>query len=772
MDINGLSKISRVNLVNPNQTLNCNRDETIKSCIVLGQRLRIQISNQNEQITAKLNDIAKHIHDKFNQPTNEFNLATYTLDHQPITIQDLDQYLSELKQSSVPNFDQQITNICNFLKCCVLLSIIEAQDETKINYFNQTNQSNLLSVFCANTSNINHVAPIEQNKLEKLIEGKSILFEVCEKKALIEYYSQKDDRGMVINPGEAIKLLGQCSTLFDGSTFKSLVKSLIDNCCGNNRQGNVSNPKHAQELIATYQTLFDKTTIRSWVITLYENSSKIGASGYVRCVSDAKNILSQYPNLFDKNTFHNNVKTLIENCSKIVHFDTMMNASDAIALLKNYKSLFDKKTLTGLASTLFNNLNSLDHNGKVRHPNLAVKLLDDNKDLFENHTFTEMIKLVIENSSHINDSFCVGLLTKYKELLVTQERDFYQQKLLLLFNNNNFYYTTQQLLTHHGDNIPQDVIINRYRTTDSIAIINEIRGYVQGVGVHRRINLPPRNDLVVNGRPLEGIAFEIHNYTNGIESFILEILRSILKESDTTVADFNIGNLRNKFKLLEPQQERLCANALDNILEMSPYNTRLSEALPLLAAFLNLDSSLWEDNKEDANGRWQLWLLQSFYEAATAYPGPNGLSCVKGIYERLFTGFRKMHPSTDILFSYKEKIRNQIQDILKSEDLVQKVITRLKAKKIRPDDERLNSKLLIIYLDLLPAFMRDAAKNSDEWKKLSELPETCKLIDSYFEANQEFNRDDPFINGSINSIEDIEYDENRSLKQYIMDSLV
>jgi hypothetical protein len=64
-----------------------------------------------------------------------------------------------------------------------------------------------------------------------------------------------------------------------------------------------------------------------------------------------------------------------------------------------------------------------------------------------------------------------------------------------------------------------------------------------------------------------------------------------------------------------------------------------------------------------------MWLEQSFVEAGSAYAGSNDTtSCVKGVYERLFTGFRGIHPLIDCLFvtqTVTKEFNNGIKNWLK-----------------------------------------------------------------------------------------------------------
>ncbi|MFN7095383.1 MAG: hypothetical protein ACK4M7_08470, partial [Burkholderiales bacterium] len=84
-----------------------------------------------------------------------------------------------------------------------------------------------------------------------------------------------------------------------------------------------------------------------------------------------------------------------------------------------------------------------------------------------------------------------------------KQREFYARTVENLFTSAEDYRTEilTQLLEIHGELISAEVIRNKYMETYSIRVVQAIREYVQGPGRDRRINLPQRTDMQVNGRP-------------------------------------------------------------------------------------------------------------------------------------------------------------------------------------------------------------------------------------------------------------------------------
>jgi Leucine-rich repeat (LRR) protein len=383
--------------------------------------------------------------------------------------------------------------------------------------------------------------------------------------------------------------------------------------------------KNAIILLGKFGNQLEIGTRNALVKTLIKNYSVIKPEGYVRYADKALELLDKYASQLDDETFKNLVKTLIENCSNsssnsgINPYMRVRNASKAIKALEKYRFQLDDTFFKSLVKTLIENCSDDTTYGSYALTSKAIKALNNNK-----------------------------------EWLIVENYGFYQQTVNRIFNycaNAHIHV----LLWNHGEVIDPDTIRNRYNSEDSISTVQEIRDYVQGPGQHRCINLPPRLDMIVNDRPLAGIAFEVHKFTDGVESIALEAINKFLIAVEAPNPKFTIDNLRDKFSLIENEQSRAKANnALDRILGSSNYKARLESVLPIITAFLNLHHTIWETDYQDLERygknltddqkidllrelRWTMWLTQSFVEAGTAYDsGSDSTSCVKGVYERLF----------------------------------------------------------------------------------------------------------------------------------------
>jgi Leucine-rich repeat (LRR) protein len=327
-----------------------------------------------------------------------------------------------------------------------------------------------------------------------------------------------------------------------------------------------------------------------------------------------------------------------------------------INLFGNQLSELPQELFQGLISLRIvylarNQINDFPQGIFANLPNLDVLDLSGNP-------LNELPQGIFNGLINLGGGSTLKLITTHKQWMREERNiEFYRHTVNNLFHEFSrlFFYLNElnQLLINHGDMIDEDVILALYLQTDSISIVQIIIGYVQGPGQHRHINLPLRDDITVYGQPLAGIAFEVHNFTDGIEDVALNAIDEFLKVLKVSKPSFTIDNLRNSFGLIEDVGMRARAsNALDKILESDNYRARLVAALPTITTFLDLDHSNWKPDYQTRAVRWSMWLEQSFVEAGTAYTSEvDSTSCVKGIYERLFTGFRGMHPLMDCLFA-------------------------------------------------------------------------------------------------------------------------
>lgn len=392
------------------------------------------------------------------------------------------------------------------------------------------------------------------------------------------------------------------------------------------------------------------------------------------------------------------------------------------------------------------------------------------------------MELTLRNIFHDNEGW-----------LRDEELEFYQTQVTTLFNLAQ--YVIPELLSEHGQYIPNEVINNKQLNTHNVNITNQIWEYARTQQNRQpRLVLTPRQDTIQiplnEEQPVQqipalgrGVAFEIHNLTNGIEDLALSIIDKAVQELGTNISNFSIDNLRDKFKLLTSDEVQKCEQVLTKILNTPNYRVELErEALPKLAALLNTDSPLWEHHGHTNNSdeRWKLWLTQSFLEAAEAY-GDGGISCVKGIYERLFTGFRSMHPLIDIMYlgrtiikDYKDNIATRI----KSEELIATVIVRLKATGIKPgeNDDNFISELKKTYLEELKGSIQkqiDLKKAELQEKLKQALPNTFDIIIECLNQDNDYflNNAMESFTASIENIEYINYNQDLGLVEHIKNQL-
>ncbi|MFN7093757.1 MAG: hypothetical protein ACK4M7_00175 [Burkholderiales bacterium] len=520
-------------------------------------------------------------------------------------------------------------------------------------------------------------------------------------KTLIEKYSAANQEGSACNIIYAILLLEKFGKQFDIDTYNDLVETLIENCTNINSEGHFCNASDALKILIKFGSQLENSRYQALVTALIKDCISINSSNKVHNAGIALEALKEFGSLLEVDMHNALVKTLIETYGTIDASGYFCDVKEAVKLLKIFGDKLDIAIRNGLIKTLIENCSAIGLSGYVREVHIALKLLDkygNRLDLATHHT---LVKTLIRNCIS-GISPCGGirkaeaaiiLVNKHKLWLSQVENyEIYRRSVNTLFDYSSNAQEINQLLENHGDVISEYKIRTKYRLTDSIRITQVIRDYVQGPGQPRNINLTSRLDMEVNGWPLAGIAFEVHNFTEGIESVALKAINDFLEILRISKPQFTTDNLRDKFNLIEDEQLRFQANnALNKILGSADYKSRLESTLPSMAAFLNLNHTTWEAHYNTEESRWSMWLSQSFGEAGSAYDTSNDtISCVKGVYERLFTGFRGMHPIIDCLFitqTVTMEFNNAITIWLSNSERAEEIVAKLKKKGLTGTEE-------------------------------------------------------------------------------------
>ncbi|MFN7095715.1 MAG: hypothetical protein ACK4M7_10160, partial [Burkholderiales bacterium] len=356
-----------------------------------------------------------------------------------------------------------------------------------------------------------------------------------------------------------------------------LVINLIKNCSGISNN-TVRSPRLALQALEKYGNELEDNVRHSLVINLIENCSVINSNGYVRSSSIALQALEKLGDQLDDNVRHSLMITLIENCSSIYYCD-ICDSSTALQALEKFGNQLEDNVRHSLVITLIENCSGIKPNGNVRDSSKAIEVLWKYGDQLEDNVRHSLVITLIKNCSGTDSngnvrssSTALTLLDQNKIWLSEEENNrFYRQAVGNLFDSIRDA-ELPQLLETHGKVISAEAILNKYRQTNSIRKIQAIRRYVQGAGRDRRINLPPRLDMQVNGRPLAGIAFEVHNFTDGIESAALKAIDEFLTALKVAKPKFIIDDLIEKFNLIENEQLRNKANnALNRLLGSENY---------------------------------------------------------------------------------------------------------------------------------------------------------------------------------------------------------
>jgi hypothetical protein len=544
----------------------------------------------------------------------------------------------------------------------------------------------------------------------------------------IKGYSRTNSNDGICNSDKAQDLLEKFGGQLGSYVHNTLVITLIRNCIQIQPDHGFREFSIAIDLLKKFGEQLRENRpdeLDELVITLIKKCSRILPDGYMHTTDYATHVLNMFGNQLRENKsdeLDELVITLIKNCSRIMPDDYLYRSEVAVELLEEFGNQLRKNRpdeLDELVITLIKNCSEINSRGNIDSLHNAMTLLEQNSHLLSQEKNREIFKRTVEN----------------------------------IFNSARYFGAQEltQFLNNYGNLISGEIIRNNYIETTSIRLVQAIRAYVQGLGQHRRINLPPRADLLVNGQPLAGIAFEVHNFTDGIESVAKKAIDEFLNELAVTKLKFTISDLQEKFSLIEDQTMLFKANnALNRILGSNDYKEKLELALPTIAAFLNLHHTTWETGYYDANiywntlptdekvnlalrnhykdpdsywqdltdgkkgnkkiefsreVRWCMWLKQSFIEAGSAYAGNNDTtSCVKGVYERLFTGFRSMHPIIDCLFAVQNiaiGFNNAISIWLRDIERAKKIASVLKGKGLKGTEEDFNYEIKQAYLQII-----------------------------------------------------------------------
>jgi hypothetical protein len=655
---------------------------------------------------------------------------------------------------------------------------------------------------------------------------------------LIENCSGIDSNGNVRDSYTALQALEKYGNQLDDNVRHSLMITLIKNCSSIDSTGKVTELSRALQELEIYGDQLEDNVRHSLVITLIENCSRIDSNGNLRVSHGALQALEKFGNQLEDNVRHSLVITLIANCSSIDSNGKVLDSSIALQTLEKFGNQLEDNIRHSLAITLIENCSGIDSNGKLRNPTTALQALEKYGNQLADNIHHSLVKALIENCSnisHIDNApharTALIMLNQNKIWLSEGENNrFYRQAVGNLFDSYISFLPERkltQLLETHGEAISTAAILNKYRQTDSIRVVQAIRAYVQGAGRDRRINLPPRLDMQVNGRPLAGIAFEVHNFTDGIESAALKAIDEFLTALKLPKPKFIIDDLVKKFNLIKNEQLRNKANnALNRLLGSENYKEKLELALPTIAAFLNLHHTTWETGYHDANiywntlpndekvnlalknhyndpgsywqdltndkngnkkiefsreVRWCMWLKQSFIEAGTAYDsGTDSTSCVKGVYERLFTGFRGMHPLIDCLFvtqtvtkGFNNGIKNWLKDTGRADDIV----VGLKAKGLTgtEDEEFFKSELKQTYFQAIKKEIKRLIGEGLEtcFNKLTEFKSLSSYLAEEIKGRKSQTIKDALdkFNVILDYLEAIEVDDEQTLDEYIKHQL-
>lgn len=286
---------------------------------------------------------------------------------------------------------------------------------------------------------------------------------------------------------------------------------------------------------------------------------------------------------------------------------------------------------------------SLDHNEVLKAFEVLIQSPKCNKklilqilenfppNLFTSQIINSLFDNMIKNLNHLN---------KYEEII------------LFIFNTKEY-----------ANKIDNSKITIVYYNSISPDVVSDIQNYLIESASWRGLRLAQRqlSHLIEADVQNQGIAFEIHRYSEGLDKIILIYIKEIIAKNSIRRMAFNFLDLEKKVSYLisDPNEKRKCLSSIYKLKRDSEHSQKLECILPFLVSFLNEDSIDWNPHLKEVSKdvRWTLWLKQFLQESAESYEGNDSISCTKGIYERAFTGFQTMHKTIDAIFLPSNLIR-------------------------------------------------------------------------------------------------------------------
>lgn len=511
---------------------------------------------------------------------------------------------------------------------------------------------------------------LNHSKYKSLLNGeagKTLIVEVIH--ACITY---ADSNPGVIYLASGLLDLDEYQLLLGEAQCKNLMAKLIKRCIDFNEDGRILSSTNADYMLQKWENLLGEDSHKQLIINFIARCSGLDRLQCVQDANTASKLFIKHNHLLDEQEKLQLLNTLINNCIGISALNRVRDAFTARTLLELFGKLLGEKPYEEIMLNLIMTCCKTNNQGFIYEAYTGIELLSENKDWLTQEDYIEAYTNIVNG----------------------------------LFNDMDSSGDILLILENHREVISDEAIHTKYMQTDNISVAEAIRNFVHNHGLP--ITLPPREDMQAYGQVFAGgAALEIHDYTEGAEAGALSGIKQFLEAINATVVDFTVDDLRSKFNECIKDSVLLgkINDTLDKILASNSYSNKLKKALPVIATFLNSDHSSWGKDYESINQRWAMWIQQSFGEASSAYDSEtDSTSCVKGIYERLFTGFRSMHFVIDCLFAVQNvttEANNDYSRLLKDEAIIAEVITNLTKQGLKGTEEGFKAMLKQAYLEAI-----------------------------------------------------------------------
>lgn len=399
-----------------------------------------------------------------------------------------------------------IKNCCNINNSHFLssASIAVTIFEEEFENFTPEERKELLITMIENFSTINpkgHI--VEAKKAQKLIEKYCHILDKNTKNFLtvnLIKHCIDIDSDRIINYLEITKKLFENNkSNLNEKDLNDVCFNFLQNCC-NEKFKSKDLELTALEILEKNTGKFDKPLLQKLTISFFNKLININNETPTTPLKSAKKIIIKNIGNFDSQSLKELTLLFIKKCIMSKNLWGFSNFPLTFELLENNLNLLPKNELKEFIEYYITIDEGVIDYGNSPTPSNALKLIEITKNLFDENTTKEfIIKLITKctkASVHLNgvikpfifnNTFnpkplnnrieALSLLKMNKQWLITDHYDFYIEIVQILFNDEQ--NDIAEFLENYKDDLSYNLLYNKYTTTTSNNIREQIRSFIQ-----------------------------------------------------------------------------------------------------------------------------------------------------------------------------------------------------------------------------------------------------------------------------------------------------